>query len=67
MHHAGAILLTLRAKGCEAGDAAACASYADQPGLSDDEVFKAISRASSGGDDHSRWRLSHDSTVVPPK
>jgi hypothetical protein len=57
----------LLAKGCEAGDAAACASYADLPGLSDDAVFKAISRACSGGDDHACWRLSHDSTLVPPK
>jgi hypothetical protein len=57
----------LLAKGCEAGDAAACASYADLPGLSNAAVFKAISRACGGGDDHACWRLSHDSTVVPPK
>jgi hypothetical protein len=56
----------LLAKTCEGGDADACAAYADSPGLSTDEVFKALSRACGGGQDHACWRLSHDPSVVPP-
>jgi hypothetical protein len=54
-------------KACETGDSAACTAYAAEPGLSDEDTFKAVSLACMSGDTEACWRLQNDNTLVIPK